>query len=125
MSSLFRLFGTKSPAYNKKYKETLFDRFTIQGGSTDKKKSLGALFETNYEFMIYGFFLGLYQKNRLELPVKAEQISFRHEIENWGSKRRRSRGFLEFLWPHQACRRIVCAAVLSKFRPGVQYFEVL
>jgi hypothetical protein len=87
MSSLFRLFGTKSPAYNKKYKEKLFERFTIQGGSTEKKTSHGAFFETNYEFLLYGFFLGFYQNIRLELPGKSDQTSFRHEIENWGSKR--------------------------------------
>lgn len=88
MSSVFRQFGSKSPSYNKKYKETLFERFTIQGGSTEKKTSHGAFFETNYEFLLYGFFLGLYQNYRLELPVKSEQTSFRHEIENWGSKKR-------------------------------------
>lgn len=87
MSSLFRMFGTKSPSYNKKYKEILFERFTIQGGSTEKKRSHGVFFETNYEFLLYGFFLGVYRGNRLELPVKSEQTSFRHEIENWGSKR--------------------------------------
>ena len=87
MSSLLKMFGTKSPAYNKKYKETLFERFTIQGGSTEKKRAHGAFFETNYEFLLYGFFLGLYHNNRVELPVKSEQTSFRHEIENWGSKR--------------------------------------
>jgi len=87
MSSIFKLFGSKSPSYNKKYKDTLFDRFTIQGGSTEKKRSYGAFFETNYEFLLYGFFLGLYKNCRLELPAKSEQTSFRHEIENWGSKK--------------------------------------
>ena len=74
MSSVFRKFGSKSPSYNKKYKETLFERFTIQGGSTEKKRSHGAFFETNYEFLLYGFFLGLYQNNRLEFQLSQSRL---------------------------------------------------
>lgn len=87
MSSVFEMFASKSPAYNRKYRETLFERFTIQGGSTEKKRTQGAFFETNYEFLLYGFFLGLYKNSRLELPANSERVSFRHEIVHWGSKK--------------------------------------
>ena len=87
MSSIFQKFGSKSPQYNKKYKETLFEKFTIKGGgSSEKKRAHGAFFETNYEFLLYGFFLGLYMNSRLEL-LPSEKVSFSHQIENWGSKK--------------------------------------
>ena len=86
MSSILQKFGSKSPQYDKKYKDTLFEKFTIQGGHTEKKRAHGAFFETNYEFLLYGFFLGLYLDSRSEL-TPSRKTSFSHQIEYWGSKK--------------------------------------
>lgn len=84
---LFKKWASKTPKYDKKYSDNLFDKITKKGGGSDKtQKDRGKLFNTNYELYIYCFFLGLYNNEKLKIPVDSIKHDFGHPIQHWGSK---------------------------------------
>ena len=85
MSQIFDLFGKKVPKYNMRFRESMFKKYSIQGGTSSRRESLGKVFETNYELYSYAFFIGLYLDEYVELPQK-ERVDFSQPIQFWGNK---------------------------------------
>ncbi|QZE15893.1 hypothetical protein K4L44_08690 [Halosquirtibacter laminarini] len=87
MDTLFSMWASKKPNYNKIYQDTLFKKLAFKMTGTEENKEMsGKLFVTNYELYIYAFFLGYYAKDKVPLQKDDEKINFSHEIKNWGKR---------------------------------------
>lgn len=106
---LFLSWSKRIPKYDERFMTILFDALTKKGGGSDTdQKKLGKHFNTNYELYIFCFFLGLYNNERIEIPIDSKKRDFSHAIENWGSKgNRKNRGDFTFL---QQSMFIACIA---------------
>jgi hypothetical protein len=81
--SLFDVWKTKIPNYNKEF-VPLFERISQKGsGNQNKMKTFGKHFEKNYELYIYAFFLGLSRNEKL---TSTKKVNFSHHIQHWGNK---------------------------------------
>lgn len=83
---IYDKFLERTPKYDKRFAESLFDRLTQKGGGTQEKmRAQGKHFENNYELYIYAFFLGYYNESRLAFGA-AKKTDFSHPIGKWGFK---------------------------------------
>lgn len=83
MENIFEEFSNRIAKYDANY-ESLFKEFARKASLGGDTSALGRTFETNYEFYMYCFFLGLYN-NQYE-PTEGRKTDFSHEIKYWGSK---------------------------------------
>jgi hypothetical protein len=85
MVDLFEEMGKKKPKYDLKY-ENLMTGFARKGAihlgeAQEKAYDLGKFFNTQYEFYIYAFFIGLYTKN--PIPLGDNEGKGFIEIRSW------------------------------------------
>jgi hypothetical protein len=92
MENLFRVWASRIPKYDEKFRGTLFKSKANKGSERKDEElieSYGKHFSRYYKLYIYAFFLGLY--NDLFLEIKdATKVDFGWPIENW--ENRNSRG---------------------------------
>jgi hypothetical protein len=87
MENLFRVWASRIPKYDEKFRDSLFKSKANKGvKDEDSVESLGKHFSRNYELYIYAFFLGLYNDLCVEIPKDATKVDFSHHIQYWGNK---------------------------------------
>ncbi|MEM9884453.1 MAG: glycoside hydrolase family 15 [Bacteroidota bacterium] len=92
MENLFRVWASRIPKYDEKFRDTLFKSRANKGTrDEDSVESLGKHFSRNYELYMYAFFLGLYRDLYVEIPKEATKVDFSHHIQYWGNKSSRGR----------------------------------
>lgn len=92
MENLFRVWASRIPKYDEKFRDTLFKSKANKGvRDEDSVESLGKHFSRNYELYMYAFFLGLYNDLYVEIPKESTKVDFSHHIQYWGNKNSRGR----------------------------------
>lgn len=88
MESLFEVWSTKNPEWDKKYEDLLIEPFTdYRRGTSQYSVSRGKIFGAGYEMFIISFFIGLYFDKTRKLPDdKSKRKFFGHTIKHWGSQ---------------------------------------
>ena len=88
MESLFEVWSTKNPEWDKKYEDLLIEPFTdYRRGTSQYSVSRGKIFGAGYEMFIISFFIGLYFDKTRKLPDdKSKRKDFGHPIMFWGSQ---------------------------------------
>jgi hypothetical protein len=85
--SLYEVWSNRTPLWEKRFKEPLFERFTNYGTGADSTVQIhGKVFGGAYELFIIAFFIGLNCNKTRALPIDKDELTkFRHEIKFWGN----------------------------------------
>jgi hypothetical protein len=85
MCKLNQKFGKLNPGYLSEFKKFIESHSQFGGGGVDEKYIKAKSFSSAYEFYIYSFFIGLYQKERFDFSIEDKLTTF-WEVENWKPK---------------------------------------